>query len=51
MLKKGGIESIIIIVVMVAIVIGLIISTIIPMAGSMEGVANTGTNKLNSIWD
>jgi len=51
MLKKGGIESIIIIVIMVAVVIGLFISAVIPMASEVEGVANTGVNKLSGIWD
>lgn len=40
-LVKGGIETIILIVVLVAIVVGLLISTVMRMAGTTE---NLGTN-------
>lgn len=51
MLKKGGIETIIIAVIMVAIVIGLVVVAIIPMSGTVQGTADEGKEKLESIWD
>ena len=50
MLKKGGIETIVIVVVMVAVVIGLFITAVVPMAGKVDDVADTGTTKLDGIW-
>lgn len=50
MLKKGGIETIILIIILVAIVMGLIITAVIPTSENVEGIATAGVNKLNSIW-
>ena len=50
-LVKGGVESIILIVVLVAIVIGLITVAVIPMAGEVENVSDAGVGKLSNIWN
>ena len=50
MLKKGGIETIILIVILVAIVMGLIATAVIPTSDNVGDIATAGTNKLNSIW-
>lgn len=51
MLKRGGIESIIVVVLLVAVVIGLIISTVLKTAGSVEIIAGEGADKIANIWE
>jgi len=46
-LVKGGIETIILIVVMVAIVIGLFISVVLPMVNTTDNLGASAQNNLN----
>jgi len=45
-LAKGGIETIILIVVMVAIVIGLFISVVLPMVQTTENLGDSATTNV-----
>lgn len=48
---KGGIETIIAIIIITGIVIALIISTILPNAEQIKGVGQEAGGKINSLAD
>jgi len=50
MLKKGGIETIVLIVILVAIVMGLIATAVIPTSENVGDIATAGATKLDNIW-
>ena len=48
-MKKGGIATVITVIIMVGIVLALIISTVIPMANKSRDTAETGVEGLNEL--
>lgn len=50
-LVKGGIETIVLVVVMVAIVLGLFIAVVMPMVNSAEKTGQQATKNSESIFN
>lgn len=49
--EKGGIASVIVVIIMVGIVLALIISTVIPMAQESRDTAQIGVDSLDDLQD
>jgi len=47
--KKGGIATVITVIIMVGIVLALIINAVIPMANEGRDTAQVGVNRLNEL--
>lgn len=50
-LLKGGIETIIVVVLLVAVVVGLFIAVVIPMANTTVDIGDEGIERLDEIFD
>ena len=50
-LLKGGIETIIVVVLLVAVVVGLFIAVVITMANTTVDIGDEGIERLDEIFD